>query len=73
MKSGVQHFWNFTEARHGKGEHDGAKACVKRALAREELKYEGGVELIDAETIMRWCKSTMGLGNPGMCMVHRYF
>jgi hypothetical protein len=52
MTSGIQHFWNFMEARHGKGEHDGAGACVKRALAREELKYEGGAELINSQTIM---------------------
>ena len=45
VTSGVQHFLNFIEARHGKGEHDGVGACVKRALTRDELKYEGGAIL----------------------------
>ena len=30
--------WNYFETGHGKGEHDGAEACVKIALRREELK-----------------------------------
>ena len=29
--------WNFYESGHGKGEHDGAGACVKRALRQHEL------------------------------------
>ncbi|KAH9325124.1 hypothetical protein KI387_005302, partial [Taxus chinensis] len=58
--SDVQHFWNFTEAGHGKGEHDGAGACVKRALTREELKYKDGAKLIDVKSIVEWCNSTMG-------------
>ena len=37
----MQHVWSFFEARHGKGEHDGASACVKRGLSREKLKFEG--------------------------------
>ncbi|XP_057867281.2 uncharacterized protein LOC131074642 [Cryptomeria japonica] len=73
VTSGVQHFWNFIEAGHGKGEHDGAGACVKRALTREELKNEGGAMLIDAKTIVQWCNSTMGPGNVGKSMISRYF
>lgn len=73
MTSGVHHFWNFIEAGHGKGEHDGARACVKRDLIREELKYKGGTILENVETIVQWCNSMMGLGNTGKSMVSTYF
>ena len=58
---------------YGKGEHDDARACVKRALRREELKYEGGAILLNTETIVEWCNSTMGLGNTSKSMISRYF
>ena len=32
--------WNFFETGHGKGEHDGAGACVKRALRRYQLQHD---------------------------------
>ena len=50
--SRIQYMWNFTEAGHGKGEHDGACAYIKRALAREELKYKDGAIFIDAKFIV---------------------
>ena len=31
----IQYMWNFTEADHGKGEHDGEGTCITRALAHE--------------------------------------
>ena len=34
----VPDMWNYFEAGHGKGEHDGVRSCVKIALRREELK-----------------------------------
>jgi hypothetical protein len=34
----IQYMWNFIEAGHGKGEHNGAGTYIKRALAHEELK-----------------------------------
>ena len=73
MTRGVKHFWNFIEARHGKGEHDGIEACVERAFSREELIYEGGTILEKAETIVQWCNSMMGPGNISKSMVSRYF
>ncbi|KAH9296005.1 hypothetical protein KI387_039593, partial [Taxus chinensis] len=45
---------------HGKGEHDGAGACVKRALAREELKFKDGAKFTDAKNIVDWCVKNMG-------------
>ena len=73
MTSGVQHFLNFIEVRHGKEENDGVGACVKRALSREELKYKGDTILENVETIVQWCNSMMGPGNIGKSMVSRYF
>lgn len=52
--SGFQHMWNFSKVKHGKGEHDGAGACIKSALAREELKYKDSVNLTDARSIVEW-------------------
>ena len=56
----IQYMWKFTEAGHGKGEHDGASACIKRALDHEKLKYKDGSILIDAKSIVQWCNATMG-------------
>ena len=39
------------EAGHGKGEHDGASACIKGALACEELKYKDGAISTDVKSI----------------------
>ncbi|KAH9300319.1 hypothetical protein KI387_011902 [Taxus chinensis] len=50
----------LNEERHGKGEHDGAGACVKRALAREELKFKDGAKFTDAKNIVDWCVKNMG-------------
>ena len=38
VERGVPHIWSFFESSHGKREHDGVGACVKRALVKEELK-----------------------------------
>ena len=32
--------WNFFGSGHGKGEHDGAGAVIKRALTHEQLKAD---------------------------------
>ena len=47
--------WSFFEVRHGKGEHDGVGACVKRALSKEQLKYEKRAKFKNAHEIMEWC------------------
>ena len=44
--------WNFTKADHGKGEHNAAGACIKRALAHEELKYKDEAIFSDAKSII---------------------
>ena len=65
--------WNFIEAGHGKGEHDGVGTCIKRALAHEELNYKDGKILIDAKSIIQWCNATMGLGKEGESIVLIFF
>ena len=39
--TGVEMLWSFFASGHGKGEHDGAGAVVKRALTHEQLKPDG--------------------------------
>ena len=58
IERGVPHIWSFFESGHGKGEHDGAGACVKRDLVKEQLKILG-VELLDTCSIVDWCSSTL--------------
>ena len=48
--------WSFFEAGHGKGEHDGVSACVKRTLSREQLKFEKKGKFKNAHEIEEWCK-----------------
>jgi len=56
----VPHMWNYFETGHGKGEHDGAGACVKTALRREELKLSTISTIRNVQSIVRWCTSVMG-------------
>ena len=64
---------NFKKASHGKGEHDGAGACIKRALAHEELKYKDGEILTNAKSIVQWCNTTMGPHKEGKSTVRIFF
>ena len=54
VERGVSHIWSFFEFVHGKWEYDGAGACVKRALVKEQLKISA-IELLDAYSIVDWC------------------
>lgn len=57
----VPHIWSFFESGHGKAEHDGVGACVKRALVKEKMKIS--VEkLLDACTIVDWCTYALSQG-----------
>ena len=58
VERGVPHIWNFFVSIHGKGEHDGVGACVKRALVKEKMKISIA-KLLDAHTIVDWCSSTL--------------
>ena len=70
----VQHIWSFFEAGHGKGEHDGAGACVKRILAREQLKFEDSIKFKNAHEIVDWCNRRLSApGSSDYSTVHRFF
>lgn len=62
-KNNIQHVWSFYEARHGKGEHDGVGACVKRTLSREKLKFEEKSKFKNAHEIVEWCKKYLYTGS----------
>ena len=61
IERGVPHIWSFFESSHGKGEHDGLWAYVKRSLIKEKLKISG-VEFLDAQSIVDWYSSTLSQG-----------
>ena len=51
----VPHIWSFLKSSHGnQGGHDGAGACMKRALVKEQLKISTA-ELLDARRIFDRC------------------
>ena len=50
----VQITWNFFESGHGKGEHDGAGACVKRALRRYQLQHDA-IDLKCSTQVLELC------------------
>jgi hypothetical protein len=58
----VPHIWNYFESGHGKGEHDGVGACIKRVLHRKEMKFTTTSLIRDAKSIVEWCSSVMGEG-----------
>ena len=55
----MPHIWNYFETGHGKGEHDGAGACIKTALRREEMRVMTNPHIQDAQSIVEWCSATM--------------
>ena len=54
-KTNIKHCWNFFETSHGKGEHDGAGACVKRALRRNQINHSAG-RFVYANKFFQWCR-----------------
>ena len=72
LKYKVPHLWNYFENGHGKGEHDGAGACIKTTLRREEMKFIGA-RLRDAASIVQWCASIMGEQATRKHLVRRIF
>ena len=52
---------DFFEFGHGKGEHDGPDACVKRDLVKEQLNILGA-EILDARGIVDWCSLALSEG-----------
>ena len=68
----MSYIWIFFESGHGKGEHDGVGACVKRALVKEQLKIST-TELLDARSIVEWCSLALSQGGTLNSVVHRFF
>lgn len=52
--------WNYWGTGHGKGPHDGAGACVKQALRREQVK-EDSVKLQNAADVVSFLREDMNL------------
>lgn len=52
--------WNYWGTGHGKGPHDGAGACVKRALRKEQVK-EDSVRLHNASDVVNFLRRDMSL------------
>ena len=55
----VPHIWNYFETKHDKVEHDGASACIKTTLRREEMGFTINPHTKDPESIFQWCFATM--------------
>ena len=72
VERGVPHIWNFFESGHGKGEHDGAGACVKRSLVKEQLKISVA-ELLGSCSIVDWCSLALSQGGTLDSVVPRFF
>ena len=73
IKYNVPHLWSYFESGHGRGEHDGAGACIKKtALRREQMKFIG-TSLQDAESIVRWCTTMTGDQSTRKSHVQRVF
>ena len=72
IKYKVLHIWNYFETGHGKGEHDGAGACIKIALRREEMNFTGAL-LRDIASIVEWCEFVMGEQATRKHLVRRIF
>ena len=59
--TGVQMSWFFSASGHGKGEHDGAGAVVKRTLTHEQLKADGP-KLTCAADVVAYCRANLSEG-----------
>jgi hypothetical protein len=60
--SNITHCWNCFESVHGKGENDGAGACVKRALRRYPMNSHAN-RFESADKVVEWCKIALSHEN----------
>ena len=49
----MKHRWNFFETGHGKGEHSGGGACVKRALRRYQMNHSTN-RFVCVDQVFQW-------------------
>lgn len=59
--TGLKMTWNFSGSGHGKGEHDGAGAVIKRHLTHEQLKPDC-IKLQCAADVVPFLRETMSDG-----------
>lgn len=52
--------WNYWGTGHGKGPHDGAGACLKQALRKEQLKIDS-VKLQNAQDVVQFLNGNMNV------------
>lgn len=57
----------------GKENNDGVDACVKRALCREQLKFEEKAKFKNASAIVHWCSTTLSTGSSQNSTIRRFF
>lgn len=63
--TGMEMNWNFFCSGHGKGEHDGAGAVIKRALTHEQLK-QNSVRLTCAVEVVAFLRMHLSTGATAM-------
>jgi hypothetical protein len=54
--------WNFWGTGHGKGPHDGAGACLKQCLRKEQLKPDA-TKLHNVAVVVAYLKGAMNMVN----------
>ncbi len=52
--------WHYWGTGHGKGLHDGARACLKQAIWKEQLKANGEI-LHNALDVVNFLRTNMSL------------
>ena len=64
---------SFFKVGNGKGEHDGAIACIKRVLTREKLKFEESTKFRYAHAIMDWCNRKLSTRSSENSIIQCFF
>ena len=70
-KTHIKHCWNFFETGHGKGEHDGAAACIKWALWRYQMDHYANW-IASVGQVFQWCDVALSHQNDPSREVWRY-
>lgn len=72
-REGCTTYLEFFRSWHGKGEHDGVGACVKRDLVKEKMNIRGGATFNDAHSIVDWCTYALSQEGTLDSQVSRFF
>jgi hypothetical protein len=60
--NGCRMQWNYWGTGHGKGPHDGAGACLKQSLRKEQVKPDA-IKLHNAADVVAYLKDSMNMPN----------